>query len=215
MRWGRVWVWRSRWWDEAALKRVWCAPQPGPSVASTTTSLGLSYGYGSSLLHATSIHSSDYRREVCDAAEAEFRARNTCSESPSPPPRPGGPNGHPDLETENFAEDYDTVSVSQTLSLPGSRSSTSSGSGSGDVPVQPAFELDLDTDAAAEYDGRADAPTPRSYAESRAERFVSPSQMIPLFVVPSPCPREPAPAPASAAPAAPRTGGVVGRTLRL
>jgi hypothetical protein len=187
--------------------------RPTTSVASTTTSL--SYGYGASLLQRAASTSTASHSSVWDAAEygpqpPAYRAmRSTCGAAQTPCyPHPDGPNRH--------LEDSDNDD-SAVLSLPGSRSARSStSSGLGEVHVQPAFELsDSDAESDAEYDWRADTPTPARLApysntntdagaDSRAntplpasaQRFASPFQTMPLFVVPGPW--EPAPAPTAA-----------------
>ncbi|KAJ7796084.1 hypothetical protein B0H14DRAFT_2916704, partial [Mycena olivaceomarginata] len=166
--------------------------RPTTSVAGTTTSL--SYGYGASLLQRDGF---DFHLDPL-VSVGRGRVR--------PPPKA-----------------YRAMRSTSTTTTPRSSPSPARAaraarlsSGLGEVHVQPAFELsDSDAESDAEYDGRADTPTPARLApysntntdagaDSRAhtplpasaQRFASPFQTMPLFVVPGPW--EPAPAPTAA-----------------
>lgn len=149
---------------------------------------------------ASSTHSSDHRREVWDSSEHQpspyiYGARNI-TDSPTQgyypaPPRP--PQAYPDApeydEDDDYLEDEDEVSEILSLSQSDDPRFSLNSQSSGEVHVQPPFEIE-ETDS--EY-GRAQTPTRFApYSDSRGEtplpddkqRFESPFQTMPLFVLP-------------------------------
>ncbi|KAJ7822696.1 hypothetical protein B0H13DRAFT_356839 [Mycena leptocephala] len=149
---------------------------------------------------ASSTHSSDHRREVWDLSEHQpspyiYGARNI-TDSPTQgyypaPPRP--PQAYPDApeydEDDDYLEDEDEVSEILSLSQSDDPRFSLNSQSSGEVHVQPPFEIE-ETDS--EY-GRAQTPTRFApYSDSRGEtplpddkqRFESPFQTMPLFVLP-------------------------------